>query len=42
MLKITDAQRTRVVPVPSKVVEAVGVWKDMVEMASCDKNDEPV
>jgi hypothetical protein len=42
MLKITDAQRTRVVPVPSKVVESVGVWKDMIETASCDKNDEPV
>jgi hypothetical protein len=39
MLKITDAERSTVVEIPTQLVESIGVFQDMIETA---QGSEPV
>src|SRR5271168_3945410 len=43
MLRITDAQRTRVVSVPAELAQHIGVFKDMIDTVPTPEGDsEPV
>ena len=41
MLRITDAEQTRVVNVPPELAEHIGIFKDMIEVVTNGDN-EPV
>jgi hypothetical protein len=42
MLRITDAERTKVVNVPYELAQHIAVFKDMIAVGASDGNDEPV
>jgi len=43
MLRITDAQRTKVVSVPADLAQHIGVFKDMMDTVPSPEGDsEPV
>lgn len=42
MLRITDAERTKVVNVPWELAQHIGIFKDMLETVPSDGDSEPV
>jgi hypothetical protein len=42
MLRITDAQRTKVITVPLELAQHIGIFKDMLEMVPSGGESEPV
>jgi hypothetical protein len=43
MLRITDAQRTKIISVPAEVAQHIGVFKDMIDTVPTPESDsEPV
>jgi hypothetical protein len=41
MLRITDAERTKVFNVPYELAQHIAVFKDMIAVVASDGNDEP-
>jgi hypothetical protein len=42
MLRITDANRTKIVNVPTELTEHMGIFKDMMDTVSSVGDSEPV
>jgi hypothetical protein len=42
MLRITDANHTKVVNVPTELTEHMGIFKDTLDTVSADGDREPV
>lgn len=42
VLKVTDAERTRVVHIQPELAKSVGVFKDMIETVPSGGDSEPV